>query len=299
MLLYNRADLAEKQLNYIIQELKAPKVYIAIDGPKANQVDQKNVAEVLEVAKKARKQAPRGCEVIISSSESNLGCKRGVLKAVDWFFSKEPEGIIIEDDCVPEPSFFQFCDELLVRYRDDQRVGLICGSNPMVSTPVKDSYIFSNQTIIWGWAAWRRSWRDTEAVRKIESKLLENPQLNTFLLKKTSAKHLATFSKVLDNKIDTWDYIWYFTTLLSNRLAIVPQHNAVTNIGFGDRATHTHLRTTQAELPTRPIEFPLRHPQFVTVNQNFEQGYLSQSTPLALIWSLAVAWLRDRGFFRR
>ncbi len=155
LLVFNRPDTT-RQVFETIRAARPPRLYVAADGPRPGRAGEaERCAEVRELTT----QIDWPCELKTLFRNENLGCKIGVSSAIDWFFQNEPEGIILEDDVVPLPSFFLYCDVLLDRYRNDIRVGVISGSN-LVSNHLmlEESYFFSRYNHIWGWASWRRAW---------------------------------------------------------------------------------------------------------------------------------------------
>jgi hypothetical protein len=191
-----------------------------------------------------------------------------VSSGIDWVFNNVEEAIILEDDCLPNPSFFRFCQEMLDRYRDDERVAMISGDNFLFGTKIiPDSYYFSRYMHIWGWASWRRAWKDYDveiaawpAVRR--SGLIEN----LFRSQVERDYWHKAFDGVFDGRIDTWDYQWVLSCWLQSRLAIMPEVNLISNIGFGPAATHTTGTSVYSDMATRTIGFPLRHPRQVCPN---------------------------------
>lgn len=285
LLLYQRPEFTQNQLSLLLEHCKRHQLYISIDGPsKKNRAEVEKVKEIV-----AQFQYKFTKKIIVRSSEKNFGCRLGVQEAIDWFFEHEDSGIILEDDCVPVPSFFRYTSELLDFYVDDMRVGMISGTNPEIKTSCHSSYFFSNQSIIWGWATWKNRWQAYHHTVLHAKKLLTNSEVQKNLLKKTTPHHLETVTKVLNKKIDTWDYIWYFTNLLESRYCIIPKTNLISNVGFGVMATHTHIKTTQAELKTKNLTFPLEHPHFFTVSLEFEKRYLHQVKKLNILFSIIQA----------
>ncbi|HTY24715.1 MAG TPA: hypothetical protein VMC85_16400 [Desulfomonilaceae bacterium] len=186
-----------------------------------------------------------------------------MISGLNWVFSQVEDAIILEDDCVPDSSFFPYCQELLGRYRGDSRVTYISGSNMVEkSTKIDDSYFFSQIGSIWGWATWRSEWR------RYDRDLRDWPQLKKRqILKQVFDKQKAVefWTRIFDSMHekrgpDTWDYQWTYTGLKNSSLIIVPRVNMVTNIGFGEGATHTIRADPRSIIPSRSMEFPLRHP---------------------------------------
>ena len=159
-LVFNRPDVTQRVFD-AIRQARPPKLYIAADGPRKNKVGEvERCALVQEIVS----QVDWPCEVSKLIRQENLGCKIAISSAIDWFFSKEPEGIILEDDCLPHPDFFPYCDELLERYRNNERVGMISGDNFQNGIKRGDGdYYFSQFCHIWGWASWARAWKKYDA----------------------------------------------------------------------------------------------------------------------------------------
>ena len=263
-LVFNRPDTT-RQVFDTIRAARPPKLYVAADGPRPNRAGEaERCAEVRRIATNV----DWPCEVKMLFRELNFGCKMGVSGGINWFFEHEPEGIILEDDVLPVASFFDYCDELLERYRNDERVALVSGCN-LVSRRFKpkESYFFSRYNHIWGWASWRRAWqhydvtmedwpnwRDTGSLARIGN----GSRLFT-------AYWRELFDKMHRGEIDTWDYQWTFTCWRLGMLSILPSENQTHNLGFGTDATHTLAETPDcvAESMPKELEFPLAHPNTV------------------------------------
>jgi hypothetical protein len=297
---YNRPAFIEAQLKLLLKQSLVKKIYVSIDGYKKNATDKnavdknttdKNaVALVVEVVLNYQKKFPG--KIKTQFGRVNLGCRRGVEAGINWFFTHEKMGIILEDDCVPNSTFFSYAHQLLKKYETDQRVGMISGTNPLEKVSVAQSYIFSNQSIVWGWASWSDRWLDYQKIAKLSSQSLEDRSLYNFLLTKTSKKHLQVIGKVLDHKVDTWDYIWYLTNLVQSRFCIIPQQNLISNHGFGESATHTKVVTSQSRLPQYKLKLPLHHPAMITTNDEFEKKYLGMIKPISLMTSIVAGYFK-------
>ena len=147
---YNRLDLIKKSLK-IIENIECKKIYIAIDGPKENLDDIKKNNEVLKYIKSINFKS----NISILSREKNLGCKVAISEAINWLFQNEEQGIILEEDLLPNQSFFKFCDNLLEKYKDKQNVMMISGTNYLGEKIISNKYIYSEHFLIWGWATWK------------------------------------------------------------------------------------------------------------------------------------------------
>ena len=199
-------------------------------------------------------------------SDVNLGCKIRVSSGLDWVFSEVEEAIILEDDCLPHPSFFAFCEELLEKYRNDSRIMQICGSNVLKDqVNIDDSYYFSKYGPIWGWASWRRAWQYYDVDMKLWVEVKKTKLYYDFCNSKKEVDiRLKLFDNLVSGNIDTWDYQWGFAKMINSGLSIIPKTNLVSNIGFREDATHlTDSKSPLANLATYAIKFPLIHPLFI------------------------------------
>jgi hypothetical protein len=204
--------------------------------------------------------------VLTNYSDLNLGCKNRVSSGLDWVFSLVEEVIILEDDCLPHPSFFRFCQDLLDYYRDDKRIMAISGDNFQLGrNRTEYSYYFSRYNHIWGWASWRRAWQYYDVKMKLWQEIHDGNWLEYILGEGQSVKYWTKiFQSAYDGKIDTWDYPWTFACWIQNGLTILPNVNLVSNIGFGEDATHTiGSKSRVANLPVKEMNFPLKHPLFL------------------------------------
>jgi hypothetical protein len=261
-LIFNRPDTTQIVFNEI-RKAQPAQLFIAADGPRKDRPDD------IENCRKAReiiRQVDWDCNVSTLFRDENLGCKRGVSSAIDWFFSNVEEGIILEDDCVPDQSFFQFCQELLEWYRDDERVMVISGDNFQFGRRrTEDSYYFSRYVHIWGWASWRRAWNNYDVSMKLWPLIRDGDWLMDILDDRNAVNYWTQcFEDTYTGKIDTWDYEWVFACWIQNGLTVLPNINLVSNIGFDKGGTHTSdTKSPFANLPTIPMQFRLKHPPFI------------------------------------
>jgi hypothetical protein len=205
------------------------------------------------------------CEILRNYSETNLGCKKRVSTGLDWVFENVKEAIILEDDCLPHPSFFIFCEELLERYRNDSRVSQIGGTNFQFGRKRNEyGYYFSRNHHIWGWATWRRAWANYDVDMFLWPEIRDDDWLLDWLGNDRLEKWWACmFEKVYKGEIDTWDFQWVFSNWVQGMLSVIPNVNMVSNIGFGPEATHTIRETREANMAIGPLIFPIMHPPFV------------------------------------
>lgn len=261
-IIFNRPDTT-KRVFAEIAKAKPPKLLIVADGPRLNKLGE---VEKCKTTRAVIDAVNWPCEVLTNFSQINLGCKNRVSSGLDWVFEHVPEAIILEDDCLPDPSFFRFCEELLCKYRDDDQVGMISGDNFQAGKKYgTESYYFSKYPHIWGWASWRRAWQFYDK-RVIEwSKLDQDKWLKERVSNKWERIHWKeAFEGVYSEHIDTWDHQWTFTLWFKDKVSIIPCVNLISNIGFGEDATHTKKINQYANMKTSTLIFPLVHPNKVT-----------------------------------
>jgi hypothetical protein len=273
LIAFNRPDFASKATELIVEQ-RPPLLYVACDGPRT--ADESSIVD-----------ATRGSILAVSNGhveirtlfqDRNLGCKRGVESAITWFLSHEPEGIIVEDDCLPRPEFFYFADRLLDRYRDDPVVMHIGG---YCHTPThRQGYRYSRFPAVWGWATWRRAWSHypTELPemtasrrRALRGAFASSGELDFFADK---------WAAVREGTLDTWDFSWCYALMSCRGLAVQPCQNLVRNIGVGDpRAAHTTRKRSGAfERSTSPdLAYLLDGPEFRVPDFDFDRRYFKTS----------------------
>ena len=264
--IFNRPELTE-QVFQAISEQRPAKLLVVADGARNGRVGE---SERCLQARAILKRIDWECELLTNFSELNLGCRDRLTSGLNWVFDQVEEAIVLEDDCVPDSSFFTYCEELLERYRDDERVFQICGSAcQKVNTQggmdsQSYSYYFSKINYVWGWASWRRAWKKHDVHMSVWPEVREKNYLRDLGDPRFVEFWSERFEEVYQKKLDTWDYQWVFTSWVNNGLAIVPSVNLIKNIGFGPEATHTHdLLDARSNSPSLSIQFPLRHPPFV------------------------------------
>lgn len=243
-----------------IREARPRKLFLIADGPRpGNEEDVRGCEQARAVVERV----DWDCEVVRDFADENLGLRRRIPSGLDRVFGEVEEAIILEDDCLPHPSFFPYCEELLARYRDDERIVHISGSQLLPRPPDRWSYHFSRGPAVWGWASWRRAWRlfdvdltDWHALSKRERK----DRLREMFEEEGEQRH---WGFVWDNsrKIDNWDAQWSFVALSRGLLAINPNRNLISNVGFGEEATNATADPLGiARRPLEGISFPLEHP---------------------------------------
>ncbi len=293
LLVFNRPRKTERVLEAIARA-RPPKLLVVADGPRAGHAeDERLCRETRAVVERVS----WPCEVLTCYAETNLGCRNRILTGLDWVFAQVPEAIVLEDDCLPEPSFFPYCDEMLARYRSEPRVHMVRGGNFFGGRrATARSYHFSRWYHIWGWASWARAWRETDPAMSRWPELRDSGWLERRMpLKAMADRARQTFDDAYAGRVTTWEYHFTFMGWVRDALAICPRHNLVTNIGFGADAAHYRVEQhPHALLPTRPLPLPLRHPGRVAVDERadlLEWRLVHGRRPL---WQRAAAYARRR-----
>ena len=299
-LIFKRPDVTA-QVFEAIRLAQPAKLYIAADGArpdKAGEADK--VAQTRELVLNG---IDWPCEVETLLRDTNLGCRIAVSSAIDWFFEHEEAGIILEDDCLPDQSFFRFCAELLEYYRHDTRIMAISGNNfQQGQQRGKYSYYFSQTPYPWGWATWRRAWRMYHTAIAHFGEIMAEPTYRDFT-------HHARFNQFRyenimnayyrKNGIDSWAYLWGFTNFVNHGLVCRSQENLVKNIGFGPEGTHTTSKAGKALLETQHIEFPLRHPPYMCLHKEADTFHYEHNLGLAKYIMLLRLKKKGKRFFRK
>lgn len=276
-LVFNRPDTTKKIFE-AIRQAQPKKLLVVADGAR---LEQPGEVERCTEVRSLINTVDWECDVLTNYSETNLGCKQRVSSGLDWAFSLVEEAIILEDDCLPDPSFFRFCEEMLEMYRHDERVMMISGTN-MLEEWKSDlqSYHFSYYGGIWGWASWRRAWQYYD----IEMSLWSSPEIkerirDVLVDKEQYQSNKQAFDASYQGKIDAWGYRWRFARLIQSGLSIVPAVNLVSNIGFRDDATHTKTqRSDLAEITTHQFQFPPKSSHFTVVDRDYDRKIFEKNT---------------------
>jgi len=271
-LIFNRPELTFRVFDEI-RKAKPEKLFIAADGPREGKEGE---SEKCEIARSVVNKIDWNCEVKTLFREKNLGCRDAVSSAITWFFDNVGEGIILEDDCLPDQSFFTFCQTLLEKYRDDERIMHIGGGNFQNGKhKTSASYYFSKYTHIWGWATWRRAWKKYDVRMSNLERVQKTERFNSYILNNEHLYWIDIFTQTQKGKIDTWDYQWLYSVWENNGIAILPNENLVTNIGFNEDATHTKGDSPFANMKVTGIGNNLIHPEIIQRNIIADENYFN------------------------
>lgn len=281
LVVFNRPALTRMTLA-AVRQARPAELFVIADGPRVDRPDDAlRCAETRGVL--AEVDWP--CTIHTRFAAENLGCEANVELGLDWVFSQVDRAVVLEDDCIPDPSFFEFTDELLSRYADDERVWHVAGNRHGVR-PVAfggDSYRFSTWASVWGWATWADRWqahrasfprrhtatRDGERDDRPVRARPVTPQPGS-LVTRSAERHFAAAAASTDVVTHGWDKQWWLSIMSAGGLSVTPAVNLVENVGFGADATHTAARGRRDEAAA-PIAFPLRHPARVALDVEVER----------------------------
>lgn len=260
-ILFNRLDTTEQVFEQIRKQ-KPKYLYIAADGPRKNKEDDvENCRKTREIVNKI----DWDCELKTLFRDENLGCGKAVSGAITWFFENVEMGIILEDDCLPHEDFFPYCEELLIKYKDDERISIIAGNNCEIYGDTDASYYFSAYCHVWGWASWRRSWSNYHYDINVFSRKELISHINKFCSTLEEKIYwyyrvdMVKSQKVMKKrKINTWDYQAVVSYWMKDCLSILPQKCLITNVGFTEGATHTSTTSNYNSFKSHPI-MPLKY----------------------------------------
>ena len=260
-LVFNRPDATGRVFERI-RIARPGKLFVVADGPRPDREGEGALCdEVRHIASKV----DWHCEVFTNYSDENMGCRKRVISGLDWVFSQVEEAIILEDDCLPDPTFFAFCNELLERYRDDERIMHI-GANASRydgSLPLY-SYYFSRYPHIWGWATWKRAWSLYDKDMSAWSEVRDSGLLDSMFCDDRARKYrFEIFDMAYRGEIDAWSPAWVFACWLHSGLAVLPKVSLVANIGFGEGATHTGGENRTTARKAVSLDLPLDHPPYI------------------------------------
>lgn len=290
-IIFNRPDLT-KQVIEVIKRQKPKFLYIVSDGPRVNNTE--DLEKIVACRNLVLNNIDWECNLKTLFRENNLGSGRGIVEGLNWFFDNEEYGIILEDDCLANDTFFSFCENLLIRYADNKEIMHISGNSYLLNMfKLKESYFFSKVPISWGWATWRRAW------------LKMNSQMEDF---DNLYNKLPAIGKIWEDDwgyirthelTDAWDFQWYFSILTNNGICIHPSVDLIKNIGFRKDATHTFIMPWWYKY----IEFvdikTMVHPTQIKVNKNIDNFLykLLKNIPFSLWERIKLRVLNFKKFF--
>lgn len=268
---FNRLDTA-KEVFARIKEAKPPKLYLVSDGPRATKEGEAD--KVNEVRSYLESSIDWECQVIKNYAPENMGCGRRMSSGIKWVFEHEEEAIFLEDDCVPDMSFFRYCQEMLAKYRNNPEIYVICGNNQISKAyKIQGDYAFSHILNIWGWAGYRRSFEDYDFDMKDWPLMKKAPVWKKIYKTKARLSLLSEYDIMYDKKCDTWDYQVSYMMGKHEGYCIIPRVNMISNAGFSAaESTHTVEQPEWMDLTSSSIEFPLAHPDRVSWSEDYDEA---------------------------
>jgi hypothetical protein len=258
-MVFKRPDTTEKVFE-VIRQAKPPKLLVIADGARSHKVGE---LEKCAAVRSIIDRVDWECKVFKNYADANMGCKHRISSGLDWAFSLVEEAIILEDDCLPHPTFFRFCEEILEKYRNTEPVMMVCGTNILGEWKSDhQSYCFSHYSTCWGWATWRRAWQHYDIDMRLWLKPEGKEKIQKIL---GDRKHYKTWEEIFNSaytdEIDTWAIRWLLTRWMNSGLSVIPAINLISNIGFGEESSHTTDSTSEvSNLTTQTISFPLKDP---------------------------------------
>ena len=265
-----------------IRKVKPPKLLVIADGPRS---DRPGEDQDCLATRTIIDQVDWECEVLTNYAEVNLGCRQRVSSGINWVFDTVEEAIILEDDCLPHPTFFRFAEELLDRYRDDQRIMSISGQNVQFGRKRTDnSYYFSQYNHCWSWASWRRAWQHYDLDMKLWPEIRDGNFLADVLGDPHAVKIWTNiFQLCYEGKLQSWAYQWTFASFIQSGMNILANVNLACNIGHGMGGTNTEdVNSPYSNMAVEAITFPMKHPSFAIRDMqadNFTQNTLYDYDP--------------------
>lgn len=277
LILFNREESAVRVMERIAK-VRPRQIFLIADGPRSDRPGEAHVCARTRAAVEALIQWD--CEVHKCYADENLGCGHRPASGISWVFEHVESAIILEDDCIPDLSFFAYCQEALERYRDDERVMHVSGCTYRAQAwDTEDSFFFSRFPACWGWATWRRAWKlydlhcnDWPELRGTGflSDIVHDPEVAAFW-----AKQFDEATRAGDD-LHYWDYQWAFACWANSGLAVCPKWNLISNVGIGEDATHTKGGLDTMFLPTFEMPLPMRHPKTVLHDADLDEQYINQ-----------------------
>jgi hypothetical protein len=236
---FNRPEITRRTFG-ALRLLRPPRLHLIADGPRSARLDE--TVRCRETREIVESLLDWECEVTRDYAETNLGCGRRLSTGLTAAFALLGEAIVLEDDILPHPDFFHFCDTMLATHRDDSHVHAISGFQPLGRyAPAQGPVVPSAFNWIWGWASWQRSWKDyrfnvTEAWKNTEMRQGIRNYIGNDL---NFHGHMHNFDELAKGRVDTWDFQWSFALLAQRRVTLVSAVNLIQNLGFNSGATHT------------------------------------------------------------
>lgn len=271
-MVFNRLDCVQ-QVFPKIREAKPEKLFIVSDGPRESRPGEDE--KVNAVRAYIEENIDWDCQVYKNYAESNMGCKNRIYSGISWVLEQEDRVIIVEDDCKPSSDFFEFCQEMLEIYKDEEKVWMISGLNMYRKQKTDEPYVFSKFPEIWGWATWQRAWKKID----IEVETWNNVRKSGKVKYAFDFWSYRCYKRIMDYQLnqhrDTWDIPWLYTILKEHGVGVVPRENLVANVGCG----HVDASNTTDEVDFdfsygKKMEFPLKKQEVIEADEVLDKECL-------------------------
>ena len=293
LIFFTRPDTLQKVFEQV-RKVKPKELYLIQDGPRENNEQDKE--KILE-CRKIVEQIDWDCEIHKNYSETNLGCGMRPYTGISWVFENVDRAIILEDDCVPAMSFFDYCKEMLERYENDFRVGIISGLNHFGEFDFGGfSYGFVKSAGIWGWATWKSRWEKYDySAGNIDNDYIKKCLSYDITPTKAANNRIKAWINYREAirknpKVAYWDNQWSLIRHINSWCSIVPKYNQISNIGIGNASTHAKMQLSCMPkkvagfffMETKELEFPLKHPDFLIPDREYDKKYYKIIYPPAI-----------------
>lgn len=276
LIAFNRPDTTMIVFD-TIREVRPKKLYVAIDGPRSNKKDE---AELCKQVLHITQNVDWECDAQYLIREKNLGCKLGVTGAIRWALTNEDRVIVIEDDIVAVPAFFSYAQELLEKYKDNERIAMISG-NQYTPIEMDNDYLFTKYGHIWGWATWKRVWNKFDVNLPDLKSDIENGKISEIGLSKKEKNYLQKYAKnilslISDKSINTWDYQFAYFRIRNQLLSIAPRTNLASNIGIDSSRTDAKSLINRHYYPADDSFILTKHPAIIECNTVYDKHHFKK-----------------------
>lgn len=263
---FNRPHCIKK----IIEQLSTfepTNLYFSIDGARPHKDGEYElVEEVIALTKTVTWE----CNVHYNYHKKNVGAEINVSSAISWVLETEPYVIVNEDDIYAPYAFYKFVQEMLIKYMDDERIGMVSGDN---FTPMKmeTDYTFGKYGHTWGWGTWNRVWKDFNLYEELSDDVLDfeylKPQCASEEIASRVLRNLQT-QKLKGKGNITWDHMFSYLRYKKGYLSIIPQYQLTSNIGIV--GLHYSGYTLEQFTKVKEDFIANTHPQEVTHNREYD-----------------------------
>ncbi|OJU09977.1 MAG: hypothetical protein BGN88_02705 [Clostridiales bacterium 43-6] len=289
-----------------VKKARPAKLFLIQDGPRAGYPED---MEKILACRKIAEEIDWDCEIYKNYSEVNLGCGVRPYSGISWVFEHVDRAIILEGDCIPDESFFGFCDALLEQYKDDERIAMISGLNHFGTYDCgKNDYFFGKTGAIWGWATWKRVWAQYDyRLRSMDDTRLLQRDIRHNRAGKRIIRHLKTTRQKDGMNVSYWDTQWDYIKYSQSMLCIIPAKNLICNVGIGTGSTHSASEISLLPKkigdffykPVYPVSLPLSAPPTVLCSHDYDKRYYNTVYPNMLVKAVRKLRYYRKMFFRR